>query len=200
MRLPIPRHDLWIAPALTTLAPSTSRPYGVPLRQERWEQLPNREISAAGQQALTIKTERWRRDETENFIVHHRSIGDAPQIAREIEFNLWHTAGSAEASIAARHWHPLQSTQPKLRFADTTVAELMAIAHCPEDLDAIARLNDRSATFERYLFNKHPKELFAKSVDRVSESELAAATLVKVYGNEFRDIAEFGKRFARFIH
>ena len=50
----------------------------------------------------------------------------------------------------------------------------------------------------RYLFNKYPKELFPKFVDRVLAGEPAATALVEVYGDEFRDMNEFDKRFSRF--
>ena len=103
-----------------------------------------------------------------------------------------------DASVAARHSRSPRSNQRKLHFAQMTVAELTATARYPEDLDAIARLYDTSAKFVRYLFNKYPKELFPKFVDRVIEGEPAATALPEVYGNEFRDMAEFEKRFTRF--
>ena len=115
---------------------------------------------------------------------------------------LWLSEGFAEymgeASVAARHWRPPKSAQRKLHFAQMSVAELIATARYPEDLDAIARLYDTSAKFVRYLFNKYPRELFPKFVDRMIEGEPATTALVEVYGNEFRDMAEFEKRFARF--
>ena len=78
-------------------ARATPPPYDVPLRQERWDQLPNHEISAVGEKALALKPEQWRHGETENFIVHYRSISDALQVAREIEFDLWYVADSLGA-------------------------------------------------------------------------------------------------------
>lgn len=72
-------------------------PYDVPLRQERWEQLPNHQISLAGEQALALRPAQWRHGETDNFIIHYRSIGDALQVAREIEFDLWYVAQSLGA-------------------------------------------------------------------------------------------------------
>jgi hypothetical protein len=62
------------------------------LRQERWEQLPNHEISDAGEKALALKPTQWRHGETDNFIIHYRSMSDALQVAREIEFDLWYVA------------------------------------------------------------------------------------------------------------
>ncbi len=70
----------------------------MPLRQERWEQLPNREFSRAGQEALVIRPQQWRHGETENFIFHYRGLSDALQIAREIEFDLWYVAQSLGAA------------------------------------------------------------------------------------------------------
>jgi len=47
-------------------------------------------------------------------------------------------------------------------------------------------------------FNKYPKELFPKFVNRVIYGAPAVETLVNIYGNEFSDMAEFEKRFSRF--
>ena len=280
-------------PASPTPTPPTARstppPYDVPLRQERWEQLADHAISPAGEKALALRPEQWRHGETENFIFHYRSLSDALQIAREIEFDLWYVAqslgaepgqyarkshvyvfqnekewqkflaeteaprwvhsfairddlfldvrgapggfdsqtlahetthaivariygdrrwplwlseGFAEymgaASVAARHWRAPTSNQKKLRFAEMSVAELIATARYPTDPEAIARLYDTSAKFVRYLFNKYPPELFPKFIDRVLAGEPAATALVEIYGNEFSDMAEFEKRFSRF--
>ena len=76
---------------------STRPPYDVPLRQESWDQLPNREISAAGEKALALRPTQWRQGETDNFIIHYRSMGDALQVVREIEFDLWYVAQSLGA-------------------------------------------------------------------------------------------------------
>ena len=79
----------------------------MPLRQERWEDLPNHEISPAGEQALAFQRAQWRHGETDHFIIHYRSMGDALQVAREIEFDLWHVAQSlgAEPGQYARKSH-----------------------------------------------------------------------------------------------
>ena len=268
---------------------STPPPYDVPLRQERWEQLADLAISPAGEKALAIRPEQWRHGETENFVVHYRSLSDALQIAREIEFDLWYVAqslgaksaqyarkshvyvfqnekewqiflsqtqtpgwahsfalrddlfldvraaqggfdsqtlahetthaivariygnrrwplwlseGFAEymgsASVAARHWHSPLSNQRKLHFAGMSVAELTTTVRYPADPDAVARLYDTSAKFVRYLFNKYPKDLFPKFVERILADEAAATALVEIYGNEFSNMAEFEKRFTRF--
>ena len=79
-------------------ARSTPPPYDVPLRQEHWEQLADHSISPAGEKALALHPERWRHGETENFVIHYRSLSDALQIAREIEFDLWYVAQSLGAT------------------------------------------------------------------------------------------------------
>jgi len=277
------------AAPLPVVVPSTPPPYDVPLRQERWEQLADHAISPAGEKALAIRPEQWRHGETENFIIHYRSLGDALQIAREIEFDLWYVAqslgakpeqyarkshvyvfqnekewqlflsetrapgwahsfasgddlfldlraaqggfdsqtlahetthaivariyghrrwplwlseGFAEymgsASVAARHWRSPLTNQRKLHFAEMSVAELIATERYPADPPAVARLYDTSAKFVRYLFNRYPRELFPKFVERVLASEPAATALEEIYGNEFADMAEFEKRFGRF--
>ena len=117
---------------------STPPPYDVPLRQERWEQLPNREISAAGQQALAIKPEQWRHGETENFIVHYRSISDALQIAREIEFDLWYVAqslGAGKEQYARKsHVYVFQDEKEWQKFLQET--------HAPDWVHSFALRDD----------------------------------------------------------
>ena len=251
--------------------------------------MPNREISPAGEQALALQPAQWRHGETDNFIIHYRSMSDALQVAREIEFDLWYVAQSlgavpeqyarkshvyifrdekewqkfltetraaewvhsfalrddlfldlraagggfdshtlahetthaivariyakrrwplwlsegfaeymGDASVAARNSRSPRSNQPKLQFAQMTVAELLTTRHYPEAPMEVARLYDTSAKLVRYLFNKYPKELFPKFVDRVIVGAPATETLVEIYGNEFSDMAEFEKRFSRF--
>lgn len=78
-----------------------------------------------------------------------------------------------------------------------TVAELTATSRYSADLDAVARHHDTSAKFARYLSNKYPKELLPKLGDHLLGGETAAMALVEVYGDEFRDMNEFEKRFTR---
>ncbi len=273
----------------STVARSTPPPYDVPLRQERWDQLTDRSISPAGEEALALRPNQWRHGETDNFIIHYRGLSDALQVAREIEFDLWYVAqslgaapaqyarkshvyvfqdekewqkflaethapdwvhsfalrddlflnlraaqggfdsgtlahetthaivariygdrrwpvwlseGFAEymggASVAARHWRSPRSNQPKFHFAEMKVVELISTARYPADPEAVARLYDTSTKFVRYLFNKYPAELFPQFVNRVLDGEPTATALVKIYGHEFADMAEFEKRFSRF--
>ena len=80
-----------------------------------------------------------------------------------------------------------------------TVAELFATAQYPAELAAVGRLYDTSAKFVRYLFNKYPKEFFPKFVDRLLDGEPATTALLEVYGDEFRDLDAFEKRFSQFV-
>ena len=80
-----------------------------------------------------------------------------------------------------------------------TVTELTATRRYPAEPEEVARLYETSAKFVRYLFNKYPRELFPKFVDRVLDGQAVAAALPEIYGKAFSDMAEFEKRFARFI-
>ena len=275
-------------PTPTPTPGSTPPPYDVPLRQEKWEELPNHEISRDGQTVPGLRPPQWHHGETENFIIHYRGLSDALQIAREIEFDLWYVAqplgaanadyttkshvyvfadekgwqkflalthaapfshsfakrdelhlnvraggggfdsqtlahetthavvariyhrhwpiwlneGFAEymgdASIAARHSRSPQSTQRKLPAAKMTVAELFATERYPAELDAVSELYATSSKFVRYLYNQYPTELFPKFVERLLADEPTTTALVEIYGDEFRDLNEFEKRFSRF--
>lgn len=56
---------------------STPPPIGAPMRQLRWEQLANRDVSELGSEALQINPRAWYHSETENFIIHYRNFSDA---------------------------------------------------------------------------------------------------------------------------
>ena len=85
------------SPSPTPFLASTPPPLATPLRQETWAQLSNTEISRLGTEALALRPQQWGHGETENFVVHYRNFGDALQVAREIEFDLWYVAKSLGA-------------------------------------------------------------------------------------------------------
>ena len=139
----------------------------------------------------------------EDVVAHeiaHQWFGDS--VTESTWADLWLSEGFAEymgsASVAARHWRSPLSNQRKLHFAEMSVAELIATERYPADPPAVARLYDTSAKFVRYLFNKYPRELFPRFVERILANEPAATALMETYGNEFADMAEFEKRFGRF--
>lgn len=51
-----------------------------------------------GTQALSIKPEKWRHAETENFIVHFQRVTEAKIVVREIEYDLWYVATTLGAN------------------------------------------------------------------------------------------------------
>ena len=85
------------SPSPTPSPASTPPPLATPLRQETWAQLSNTEISRLGTEALALRPQQWGHGETENFVVHYRNFGDALQVAREIEFDIWYVAKSLGA-------------------------------------------------------------------------------------------------------
>jgi hypothetical protein len=274
-------------PASSPLTNSTLPPFGATMRQKSWDQLPNREISYVGSQALAMNPRGWYHGETENFIIHYRNFSDALQIAREIEFDIWYVAktlGATKEQYARkshvyvfqddnewrifvkevhhqetwshsfavhddlflnvhgtgkgfeshtlaheithavvariyrnRHWPvwlsegfadymadacgavrrglPPGANPRNLREATMNVKELIAVSKYPEDLSSVTQLYDSATKFVRYLFGKYPAELFPKFVDRLLDGMSAEAALAEVYGNEFRDLPAFDKRF-----
>lgn len=261
------------------------------MRQLRWEQLANQEVSSLGAQALEMNPRAWYHGETENFIIHYRNFGDALQIAREIEFDLWYVAGTLAATkqqyarkshiyvfqddrewqgfvkqsqhpepwatsfthngelflnihgtghgfesqrlahetahavvtriYANRHWpiwlnegfadymgdacgaarrgfSPKQNPRTLPR-ATMTVTELIAVSHYPQDSASVAALYETGTKFVRYLLVKYPAEHFPRFVDRILDGAPASSALVEIYGDEFRDLIAFDKRFRMFI-
>ena len=83
------------------------------------------------------------------------------------------------------------------RIAEIAVVndEILGLAVIPEDLSSVTQLYDSATKFIRYLFGKYRAELFPKFVDRLLDGTFAEAALADVYGNEFRDLPAFDKRF-----
>jgi hypothetical protein len=270
----------------TPLANSTPPPFGATMRQESWNQLPNKEISYLGSQALAMNPRVWYHGETENFIIHYRTFSDALQIAREIEFDIWYVAktlGATKEQYARKshvyvfqddkEWqvfvkeahHPetwahsfaihdelflnihgtghgfeshtlahetthavvariygnrrwplwlnegfadymadacgaarrglAPGAYPRNLQSAMTVTELLSVSRYPEDIVSVTRLYDSGTKFVRYLFTKYPADLFPKFVDRLLDGVAAQVALTEIYGDEFRDLAAFDKRF-----
>jgi hypothetical protein len=292
---PFPQRSPVAASSLVAASPSravassnsTPPPIGAPLRQENWDQLPNKQISALGSEALGMNPRAWYHGETENFILHYRTFSDALQIAREIEFDLWfvaRTLGATREQYARkshvyvfqddREWHvfvkqadyrqpwahsfaihdelflnvhgtglgfeshtlahetthavvsriyqnrrwPLWLSEgfadymadacgavrrglapgayPRnLPSATMTLTELIAISRYPEDRPSVTRLYESGTKFVRYLFAQYPADLFLKFVDRLLDGAPVSVALPDVYGEEFRDLSVFDKRF-----
>jgi Peptidase MA superfamily len=273
-------------PASSLLANSTPPPFGATMRQKSWDQLPNRDISYVGSQALAMNPRGWYHGETENFIIHYRNFSDALQIAREIEFDLWYIAKTlgatkeqyarkshvyvfqddnewrifvreahqqtwshsfavhddlflnvhgtgqgfeshtlahetthavvariyrnrywpvwlsegfadymADACGAVRRGLPPGANPRNLREATMNVKELIAVSKYPEDFASVTQLYDSATKLVRYLLGKYPAELFPKFVGCLLDGTSAEAALAEVYGNEFRDLPAFDKRF-----
>jgi hypothetical protein len=82
-----------------------------------------------------------------------------------------------------------------LRDATMPLTELMATARYPEDPRLVHSVYDTGTKFVRYLFSKSPAQRFPQFVDRVLGGAPAPTALVEIYGDEFRDLAAFDKRF-----
>jgi hypothetical protein len=257
------------------------------MRQKSWEALSNREISFVGSQVLGMNPRVWYHGETENFIIHYRNFSDALQIAREIEFDLWHVArtlGATKEQYAHKshvyvfqddkEWQVfVKQAQPRatwmhsfavtdelflnvhgtgqgfeshtlahetthavvsriygnrrwpvwlsegfadymadacgavhrglapganprnLPWATMTLTELIAVSHYPEDSASVTQLYESGTKFIRYLFAKYPADRFPQFVARLLNGAPTQAALVEVYGDEFRDLSAFDKRF-----
>ena len=76
-----------------------------------------------------------------------------------------------------------------------TLTELMAVTRYPDDDGSVTELYETGTKFVRYLFTKYPADLFPRFVGRLLDGTPAQAALVEIYGNEFRDLAVFDKRF-----
>ena len=105
----------------------------------------------------------------------------------------------AEACSAVRRGLSPGANPRNLRSATMTLTELIGVSGYPEDPVDVTPVYDTGAKFVRYLFTKYPAGLFPKFVDRLLDGARAQPALVEVYGDEFRDLAAFDKRFQTVI-
>jgi hypothetical protein len=82
-----------------------------------------------------------------------------------------------------------------LPSATMTLTELIGVSRYPEDPVDVTPVYDTGTKFVRYLFTKYPAGLFPRFVDRLLAGAPAPLALVEVYGDEFRDLPAFDKRF-----
>ena len=115
---------------------------------------------------------------------------------------LWLSEGFAEymgrASVAASHSQTLRRNQDFLPAAQLTFADLIATTRYPADREKVHQLYETAEKFVRFLWNKYPKELFPKFVDRVIAGVPPPTALSEIYGADFNDLAAFERKFARF--
>ncbi len=135
-------------------------------------------------------------------LAHETAHAVVARIYGERRWPLWLNEGfadyMAEACGAVRRGLAPGANPRMLRSPTMTVAELLAVTRYPEHGSSVAPVYDTSTKFVRYLFAKYPAELFPKFVDRLLDGVAAQQALVEVYGQDFRDLAAFDKRFETF--
>jgi Peptidase MA superfamily len=132
-------------------------------------------------------------------LAHETTHAVVARIYGDRHWPLWLNEGfadyMADACGAVRRGLPPGANPRNLRNATMTVTELIAISDYPADRSSVAQLYDTGTKFVHYLFTKYPAQLFPQFVDRLLTGESATAALVNVYGDEFRNLSAFDKRF-----
>ncbi|HEY4285026.1 MAG TPA: hypothetical protein VGM62_18325 [Chthoniobacterales bacterium] len=132
-------------------------------------------------------------------LAHETTHAVVARIYGDRRWPIWLSEGfadyMADACNAARRGLPPGANPRNLRSATMTLTELMAITRYPDDDASVPQLYETGTKFVRYLFAKYPAELFPRFVSRLLDGAQAQAALVEVYGNEFRDLVAFDKRF-----
>jgi hypothetical protein len=132
-------------------------------------------------------------------LAHETTHAVVARIYGNRHWPLWLNEGFADymADAAGEVRRGVQpGTYPRnLAWASMTLSELMATREYPSGGAAVTQLYQSSAKFVRYLFTKHPPELFPKLIDRTLNGEAVQSALVETYGDEFRDLTAFDKRF-----
>ena len=136
-------------------------------------------------------------------LAHETTHAVVARIYGQRRWPLWLSEGFAEymadACAAVRRGLPPGANPRSARTASMTLTQLLAVSHYPEDPLTIGRFYDTGGKIVRYFFAKYPAELFPKLVDRLLDGVSAQQALVDVYGEEFRDLAAFDKRFEGFL-
>ena len=101
----------------------------------------------------------------------------------------------ADACSSVRRGLAPGANPRNLPSATMTLTELIAVSRYPADPGRVTELYESGTKFIRYLFAKYPAELFPSFVGRLLDGTPTQVALVEVYGDEFRDLAAFDKRF-----
>jgi hypothetical protein len=136
-------------------------------------------------------------------LAHETTHAVVSRIYRKQQWPLWLSEGfadyMADACGAVRRGLPPGANPRNLGSATMTLTELIGVSRYPEDPVDVTPVYDTGTKFVRYLFAKYPAGLFPKLVDRLLDGAGAQLALVEVYGDEFRDLTAFDKRFQTFI-
>jgi hypothetical protein len=115
------------------------------------------------------------------------------------QWPIWLNEGFAEymanCIVSARRGLTPGANPRTLSSATLSVIDLFALTEYPADRGDVERLYDTGAKFVRYLFSAYPRERFPQFVDRLLSGEPTQAALIEIYGNEFRDMSSFERRF-----
>ena len=132
-------------------------------------------------------------------LAHETTHAVVARIYGERRWPIWLGEGfadyMADACNAVRRGLAPGANPRNLRSATMTLTELMAITRYPEDDASVTQLYETGTKFVRYLFGRYSTEFFPRFVNRLLDGTPAQVALVEVYGNEFRDLTAFDKRF-----
>src|SRR2546428_5615623 len=84
--------------ALGSPTPEPAPPHDIPLKEKKWDELADKNVSSNGEKALAINPQKWKHAETDNFIIHFRRVTEAQKVTREVEYDLWFVAKSLGAT------------------------------------------------------------------------------------------------------
>jgi hypothetical protein len=132
-------------------------------------------------------------------LAHETAHAVVARIYRNRRWPIWLSEGFAEcmadACGAVRRGLQPGAYPRNLPSASMVLTELLALVRYPDEGSAATEMYQTSTKFVRYLFTKYPADLFPRFVDHVLSGEPAPSALVAVYGEEFRDMTAFDKRF-----
>ena len=136
-------------------------------------------------------------------LAHETTHAVVARIYGRAHWPLWLNEGfadyMADACGAMRRGLAPGANPRILRDASMTLTGLINVDRYPTDQASVARLYETGTKLVRYLFTKYPPELFPKFVTRLLDGAPAETALVDVYGDEFRDMGAFDRKFQTVI-
>ncbi|MFL6569563.1 MAG: hypothetical protein ACJ8LI_10370 [Chthoniobacterales bacterium] len=136
-------------------------------------------------------------------LAHETTHAIVSRIYGRRQWPLWLSEGFAEymgdATGAVRRGLSPGANPRILHSASMTASELIGVSRYPENRAAVQRVYDTGTKFVRYLFAKYPAERFPQFVSRLLDGAPPQTALLEIYGDEFRDMPAFDKRFQTLI-
>ena len=135
-------------------------------------------------------------------LAHETTHAVVARLYPDQRWPLWLAEGWAEymggASVAARKGQSVKRHQTQLRFAAMPLETMERLTSYPADEILVAQLYQTSEKLVRYLMAELPKERILRFIEAALAGKSLQTCVLEVYGDQFKDWADFRKKFELF--